>query len=249
MDLTEINTLNGQRHPWELVRAAFFSSILHNYAKNAESYLDVGSGDAWFASQFWKKHMTTRFVCWDSGYGDDHTEGLIKQVQETKSFSFTPTQPEGLFDAVLLMDVLEHVENDVSFLSDIVNRNVKDKGYVLISVPAWPWLFSHHDVRLHHHRRYTPKQMQQLAKAGGLKIVDSGGLFASLLVARIAQKGLQRLSFGKYAPEATGNWEHGAAISKSIEMILRTDAYFLFAIKKGLSLKIPGLSWWALCQK
>ena len=56
----------------------------------------------------------------------------------------------GLF---LLMDVLEHVEKDRTFLSDLVSL-ARPGSHILITVPAGKNLWSSHDVIAEHHRRY-----------------------------------------------------------------------------------------------
>lgn len=67
----------------------------------------------------------------------------------------------GEIDVVLLADVLEHVDDDVSFLSDIVRR-LPAGAIVVVSVPAHPFLWSRHDVVLGHRRRYTAGGLRRL---------------------------------------------------------------------------------------
>src|SRR5688572_11819172 len=55
------------------------------------------------------------------------------------------------FDAVLLLDVLEHVDDDVSALRS-ARAAVGPRGLVLVTVPAYPSLWSSHDVRNAHRR-------------------------------------------------------------------------------------------------
>lgn len=58
------------------------------------------------------------------------------------------------FDLICLFDVLEHVEDDAAALS-ACHRLLKAGGRLLLTVPAHLWMWSAHDTRLHHHRRYT----------------------------------------------------------------------------------------------
>lgn len=58
------------------------------------------------------------------------------------------------FDLVCMFDVLEHVFEDVDALAAIETL-LKPGGVLLITVPAYQWLFGKHDKMLHHHRRYT----------------------------------------------------------------------------------------------
>jgi SAM-dependent methyltransferase len=73
------------------------------------------------------------------------------------------------FDAVVASDVLEHIEDDRSAMSEIT-RVLRPGGTLVITVPAHPWLFSRHDAALHHFRRYTRSGLRSLVEQGGLKI-------------------------------------------------------------------------------
>ena len=58
------------------------------------------------------------------------------------------------FDTILLLDVLEHLEDDVGFLRGV--RGVcKREGRIVISVPAFQFLWSQHDETFEHRRRYS----------------------------------------------------------------------------------------------
>ena len=57
-------------------------------------------------------------------------------------------------DAIVMHDVLEHIEDDAAALRKLHSLLVP-RGVAVISVPAYQWLFGHHDVQLGHYRRYT----------------------------------------------------------------------------------------------
>ncbi len=87
--------------------------------------------------------------------------------------------PDGRYDLVALLDVLEHVEDDVAALSSIARRLTPD-GALLLTVPQYPWMWSGHDVANHHHRRYVRATLKDAAKRAGLKF-DLLSSFNSLL--------------------------------------------------------------------
>ena len=58
------------------------------------------------------------------------------------------------YDLIVLLDVVEHIENTSEFFNSI-NRILSKEGHIVISVPAYESLWSQHDVRLKHFRRYT----------------------------------------------------------------------------------------------
>lgn len=72
------------------------------------------------------------------------------------------------YDMVGAFDVLEHIEDQVGALKEW-KRVIKDDGAIIITVPAYQWLWSGHDVSLHHKRRYTLKRLTDAANEAGLK--------------------------------------------------------------------------------
>ena len=73
------------------------------------------------------------------------------------------------FDLVCLFDVLEHVEEDVASLQAI-RRLLKPGGRVFITVPAHKWLWSAHDRKLHHFRRYSRLRLVETVRGAGYRL-------------------------------------------------------------------------------
>ena len=85
-----------------------------------------------------------------------------------------------LFDLILMMHVLEHVENDHGMLQDAAKR-LAVNGTIFIEVPAAPFLYSDHDRFLGHYRRYTIGSLQRLVESvEALELVHVHYLFASI---------------------------------------------------------------------
>ena len=68
------------------------------------------------------------------------------------------------YDLIALLDVLEHVPDDLASLRAI-HRRLKPGGALLLTVPANPWMWSAHDAAHHHFRRYTKKQLERAVPA------------------------------------------------------------------------------------
>lgn len=64
-------------------------------------------------------------------------------------------------DAVILADVLEHTEDDLTFLRDII-KSLKPNAVLLMTVPAHNFLWNHHDIVLGHKRRYSAESLRSL---------------------------------------------------------------------------------------
>jgi SAM-dependent methyltransferase len=87
--------------------------------------------------------------------------------------------PERSYDVVALLDVLEHVEEDRAALESVARR-LKPGGALLLTVPAFPWLWSVHDELNHHKRRYTKRSLRAVIGEAGLR-ADFMGYFNSIL--------------------------------------------------------------------
>ena len=88
--------------------------------------------------------------------------------------------PDGLnsidgkkFDLICMFDVLEHIDDDGAAL-EALKPYLLSGGFLFITVPAYQWMFSAHDKRLGHYRRYTRKGLIGLVVAHGFRVVYSG---------------------------------------------------------------------------
>jgi hypothetical protein len=249
MDLLE--PTDGRRHPWELRRAAFFGGVLRDAlaGRRGLDVLDCGAGDAYFSSTLKAAVPGVRSItCYDANY-DAAT--LARLGGMYPSLAFSRSRPARTFDVVLMLDVLEHVDDDRTFLTEMVKGCVAEGGLVLLSVPAWPLLFSRHDTFLGHHRRYTPAACDRVLEASGLEIIRRGGAFHSLVGPRAATAIGERLA-GLRRPlpalgESTASWNHGSAFTGLVKGALHLDnlASRVFARAK---VNVPGLTYWALAR-
>jgi SAM-dependent methyltransferase len=73
------------------------------------------------------------------------------------------------FDLICMFDVLEHIDEDVQTLIAL-KALLADGGRILISVPAYRWLWSAHDEFLHHKRRYSSAEFRQKVASAGLQL-------------------------------------------------------------------------------
>lgn len=73
------------------------------------------------------------------------------------------------YDLVTSFDVVEHVEDDVGFLGSLARR-LRPDGRVLLTVPAYPFLWSVFDELNHHKRRYTRDRLRLALTGAGLEV-------------------------------------------------------------------------------
>jgi hypothetical protein len=260
VDLREIRSEAVARHPWERARARFFVDSLAEaqLLERPINVIDVGSGDAFFASELAQRlPQGSRVVCCDSNYTDDHIAGFAQQYG-TGALSFVRTLPAERFDLLVLLDVIEHVADDRGFLRGLVANQLVDRGHALISVPAWMALFVSRDVGVVHHRRYRPAQLTDVITSSGLDTRVSGGLFHSLLLPRALQKlaerarGINSVPAPDQPPAVAdsdiSDWHRGAALTAAVNWALRADNA-LSALCARMNVPLPGLSAWALARR
>jgi len=104
--------------------------------------------------------------------------------------SYTPDEP---FDLILLLDVLEHVAQAAELLRHAA-RVLGRRGTILVTVPAFDWLWTAHDELNHHVKRYTAAEMRRVLTEGGLVPVETGYLFQSLIVPKLLVRAKEALT-------------------------------------------------------
>lgn len=248
MDLAERNPTAIARHPWEVSRCHFFVSLLKQLGvTDTRRWLDVGAGDAWLAQQLKAVlRPEATITCWDPNYAEgDLVSGVLADGDE---LVLTVTRPAGLFDGVMMLDVVEHVEDDRRFVGEIVRDTLAPDGWVLVSVPAYQILFSEHDRMLKHFRRYSPRQCRELLADAGLEVRAEGGLFHSLLALRAVQVSKERLVGLSSTPEGIGAWNGGPRITRLTTSVLEAETRLSLRLGSR-SRVLPGLSYWAFCRR
>lgn len=197
-----------------------------------DEVLDVGAGSGVFSKQLIDAGLCKRAVCVDPAYPGESREpygaGEIRFVRSVERV----TQR-----LVLMIDVLEHVDNDLDLLRRYTDT-LPVGGLLLVSVPAFQFLWSGHDVFLEHRRRYLRGEVQRLMDAADLRVLNNvyffGTLFPVVAAMRLADR--RRLAAGNIAPKSalTG---HSAWVNRSLILIhdLERDLLFPFNRLAGLS--------------
>jgi SAM-dependent methyltransferase len=115
------------------------------------------------------------------------------------------------FDLVLMIDVLEHLDDDGAALRALRER-VRPGGLLMLTVPAFQLLWSPHDVAHHHRRRYRANQLREVVSRAGYDVLYLSYynflLFAPILAARLAQRvtGRHIEDHGLALPSRPLNW-------------------------------------------
>ena len=132
------------------------------------------------------------------GCGTGHNLDMLSRFGREVADSALPELPgvpDRTYHLIALLDVLEHVDGDEAALRSIATK-LAPGGSILVTVPAYQWMWSAHDEAHHHKRRYSRRGLRSVAEAAGLK-VDRIGYFNSLLFPLAAAVRLAGKAVGK----------------------------------------------------
>jgi len=247
MDLKELRDAGQARHPWETSRVAAIKSILKGSIKESMRVLDLGCGDGFASREIFRSTGVSEIIGVDKNLTEEQAASFTEQ---SDGMRFLRALPAGRkrYDLILLLDVVEHVEDDAAFLKELVRDRLAKGGRMMITVPAFNSLFSSHDRFLGHYRRYGLKGLIALVKGAGATPLSSGYLYTSLLAPRLASVCIEKITRPKAEPAGVGGWSHGRIFTGVVEAALKADnAVSLAAGRAGI--KLPGLTVWVLCEK
>lgn len=101
----------------------------------------------------------------------------------------------GPYDAVVALDVIEHIEDDVQSL-EVIGATLKSSGILVITVPAYQWMWSAHDEANHHKRRYSRPELKKRLEQAGFDVLYASYfntlMFPVAVLVRIIQRILPR---------------------------------------------------------
>jgi SAM-dependent methyltransferase len=157
-----------QWHWWFRGRQRILESVLRRefYSKNSVSIASVGCGPA-EGLQWLKQFIGPGGKIVGIDVEPIHARRIAPHIEYVIGKLETALIASGSFDAVLALDVLEHLDNDAGGLCQAAQM-VKPGGLLLITVPALPSLWGGQDVISHHRRRYTKATLLRTFERAGL---------------------------------------------------------------------------------
>lgn len=213
MDLKEIGRVDPSEHWYYQSKAFCLTNEITRHANQVANVLDVGAGSGFFSKHLIAEGLSESAVCIDPDYTNEQLgsrDGLLF-VKSASSDQGSTT------DLVLMMDVLEHVDDDIGLLQ--AYRDLVPPGTLfLISVPAFQFMWSNHDVFLEHRRRYTRRELELIINAAGLKLLRARYIFGTFLpIAYMARKFGQQRAVGSTLKQGNPIAGKGLAAVSRIE--------------------------------
>ena len=157
-----------RRHPWWLCRAELALAVLRTrQILPPASIMDVGCG--------WGVNLDSLE---QNGYqttGLDISRQILEMIDQPArrlveaDINQLPPHELGRHDALLALDVLEHIDDDRQALQNIAPL-LRPGGIAIVSVPAQPELFSEFDEIQGHRRRYLPDTLRAAFRDTGLDV-------------------------------------------------------------------------------
>lgn len=221
---------------WFIARRELIKNLLDKITNKNSKIIDIGSGSG-INIQYLKNYNIV---------GVDKSKRLVqagkKEGKNIRMYDVEKRIPfrKNSFDVALCLDILEHLENDDRVLKEIY-RILTPKGKILITVPAFGFLWGQQDIVSMHKRRYTKRMLIKLVKENNFKIKRitywNSFLFPIMSSIRILRK-------NKKNPQ-TDFKDYPKFINKILLRILRLEN---FIISKNINLPI-GVSLIAILEK
>jgi len=160
-------------HWWFQSKNAFVAHLLEKDPVGIKTILDAGCGTG--LNLLFLKRFGRCFGC-------DAVEKALKFCRQNQLDNLVRCDLEQIpfqnkkFDVITLLDVAEHVQNPATVFAQL-RQQLNEDGKIIVTVPAFKFLWSQHDEALSHYRRYSKKELKNLLQDAGFEIEKIGYFF------------------------------------------------------------------------
>lgn len=189
MDIREVPKGEYNRHPWEISRANIIIALMTKYRnslhKNGNSFkiANIGAGDLYVDKEYLKAFPGDSIWAIDTGYRE-FSSGIKNLFMATNIDDVGDIR----FDAVLMMDLLDYLEDELCFL-DYLSTRLNPDAIIFFTLPAFQFLYSEHDEYVENLRRYSDRDFKKLIKRTQcLDLQISHYFYSSLFLVRAVKK-------------------------------------------------------------
>ena len=221
---------NQKEHWWFQARKNIIDQIISSInLKKKNNILDFGAGSGVNID------MLRKYGLVDIHEQNKYARAAIKKEKKIKNLYSTLRIKKKFYDLILLADVIEHVEQPKKLLKNL-KKFLKKDGYILITVPAYQFLFSKKDRVLGHYRRYNKELLKKELSGFKVENISYFNTFLCLPIAilTLLNKFLKRDYIKKV--ETTPNF----ILNKLCYIIFAAEKYFIkyFNFPFGISIYV-----------
>lgn len=224
-------------HWWFTARRKIIDKIITQLSlpKNTK-ILDAGCGTGGNLGML-SRHGSVTGVEMDQKAAEMARGRNIGSVLEGYLPDHFPIDEKEKFRLIVLLDVLEHIEDDVASLKKI-KEYLYENGKLIITVPAFPFLWSSHDEVHHHKRRYTRKKLIDVIKSSGMNVGYISYYNILLFPIAVAVRIISRLHTSKNKQDSNEAALPGNYINQLLTRCFSMEASFIGSVRVpfGLSL-------------
>lgn len=219
MEIAEYKKMDSieSGHFWFIAKKKFLDIVLEKFIGEKKlKILDIGCGTGAIMDYLKNKgHEVFGVDMSDEALKYCQAKGLAVEIGKADRVDF----PDGYFDVVLSLDVLEHLDNDQEAVNE-ARRLLKKGGFFIATVPAHQFLWSYHDVALHHKRRYGKNKFVSLFNENWeMKLISwiHTGIFLPVMVVRL----IRNLSKKKEGSSDVG--QVGNVVNKAMNFLYKVE--------------------------
>jgi 2-polyprenyl-3-methyl-5-hydroxy-6-metoxy-1,4-benzoquinol methylase len=221
---------NQKKHWWFQARKKIIDQIISSInLKKRNNILDFGAGSGVNLDML-RKHGLV-----DIHEQNKYARAIIKKEKKIKNLYSTLKIKKKSYDLILLADVIEHVKQPKVLLKDL-KKFLKKDGHILITVPAYQFLFSKKDKVLGHYRRYNKELLK--TELSGFKVENISYFNTFLCIPIIIMTMLNKFLKRDYIKqvETTPNF----ILNKLCYIIFASEKYFIkyFNLPFGISIYV-----------
>jgi SAM-dependent methyltransferase len=154
-------------HWWFRAKRALVADQLDRFGASDGPLLDVGCGSGGLLDELQRRRPVLGLE--PDPHALELVTELVPRAPVAQASAVDLPVRDGAVRAVTALDVVEHLDDDLGALAELAR--VAGDGLIVVTVPAYGWAWSDHDVRLGHRRRYTRATLEGAARRAGLEVL------------------------------------------------------------------------------
>lgn len=224
----------ADKHWWNVSRDRIVESLLQQFVGQGKSLriLEVGCGNGHLLAKFGPREQLFGF--------DKHNSGRKKNFNFLVADIHDLPYKKNMFDVILAIDVIEHINEDRLIVGKIAELLKKD-GVLCATVPAFMFLWSDLDMLAQHKRRYTKNRLEHIFQSNNLRILKISYmnffLFIPIATTRLFQKIIKKIRPSYNSSSLT---QPNACLNQVLKTVFCFESFFLkrFNFPVGASLLV-----------